>query len=58
MAKKQRERGRRGDGGIYPFRKYGKLVAYAASVDLGVIDGKRCIGHGEGTWDLITTDFS
>jgi integrase len=41
VAKKQRERRTRGEGGIYPFRKYGKLVAYAASVDLGIIDGKR-----------------
>jgi len=22
------------------------------------IDGKRCIGHGEGTWDLMLRDFS
>lgn len=22
------------------------------------IDGKHCIGHGEGTWDLITGEFS
>ena len=22
------------------------------------IDGTRCIGHGEGTWDYIATDFS
>lgn len=23
-----------------------------------VIDGARCIGHGEGTWDYITGEFS
>lgn len=23
-----------------------------------VIDGSHCIGHGSGTWDLITGDFS
>lgn len=22
------------------------------------IDGHHCIGHGDGTWDLIATDFS
>ncbi len=22
------------------------------------IDGRHCIGHGEGTWDLITGEFS
>lgn len=22
------------------------------------IDGRHCIGHGEGTWDLIASDFS
>jgi len=22
------------------------------------IDGKHCVGHGVGTWDLITGDFS
>lgn len=23
-----------------------------------VVDGRHCIGHGEGTWDLITGEFS
>lgn len=41
MAKKQRERRKRGEGGVYPIRKNGKIVRYAAAVDLGVIDGKR-----------------
>lgn len=22
------------------------------------IDGKRCVGHGEGTWDLFAGEFS
>ena len=41
MAKKQRERRKRGEGGVYPIRKSGKIVRYAAAVDFGVIDGKR-----------------
>jgi integrase len=41
MPKKQRERRRRGEGGIYPIRKNSKIVRYAAAVDLGTIDGKR-----------------
>ncbi len=41
MAKKQRARRRRGEGGIYPIRANGKIVRYAAAVDLGVLDGKR-----------------
>jgi integrase len=41
VAKKQRERRKRGEGGIYPIRKNGKIVRYAAAVDLGVIDGTR-----------------
>jgi hypothetical protein len=23
-----------------------------------IIDGRHCIGHGEGTWDLIIGEFS
>lgn len=23
-----------------------------------IVDGRHCIGHGEGTWDLITGEFS
>jgi len=41
MPKKQRERGRRGEGTVYPIRKNGTIVRYAASIDLGIIDGKR-----------------
>jgi integrase len=41
VAKKQRERRKRGEGGIYPICKNGKIVRYAAAVDLGEIDGKR-----------------
>lgn len=41
MAKKQRERRKRGEGGVYPVRKGGKVVRFAASIDLGIIDGKR-----------------
>jgi integrase len=41
MPNKQRERRRRGEGGIYPIRKNDKIVRYAAAVDLGTIDGKR-----------------
>lgn len=41
MAKKQRERERRGSGAPYPIRRNGQIVRYAAAVPLGTIEGKR-----------------
>jgi hypothetical protein len=41
MPKKQRERRRRGDGAIYPIEQGGKVVRYAAAVELGIIGGRR-----------------
>lgn len=39
------------------YLKTGQCVAGPNNLIRAAIDGVHCIGHGEGTWDYIATDF-